>query len=92
MSRSLHGPFITSGALAAAGLPLERTWQPPGSPRRTARLNVWRIDSRNFSPPQISFLFIFSIAKHGEKEPLYTLSGSQAVLATDVSRIHFGEV
>lgn len=44
------------------------------------------------SPPQISFLFIFSIAKHWEKEPLYTLSGSQAVLAADVSRIHFGEV
>lgn len=44
------------------------------------------------SPPQISFLFIFSIAKHWEKEPLYTLSGSQAVLAADVSRFHFGEV
>lgn len=61
-----------------------RCWSAPGS--RLAHLAEWRgLTSGErvvgTSPPQISVLFTFSIAKHWEKEPLYTLSGSQAVLA-----------
>lgn len=80
-----------AGPCRRPALLLERTWQPPGSPRRIERFNVWRTGSRNFPPTNQCFVYFFDSKTLGKRTSLHSI-WKPSSSCTDVSRIHFGEV